>query len=353
MLAWLFTGFMVVDRDLQLRPGDLPPAAAAGAQRARLVGVARSGVPRQQLDSAVLGVLHPVRDDVPDAQRSGDRAADHGRAPFFNKWMVPIGLVLLFLTGVGPLLGLAQVHAEQPSRSFLWPVGGGRRDGWARSCPRRPSVVRRVCASRCARFVAGTVAQEFWRGGNVRRKNTGTDLFTAIIGLVGRNKRRYGGYIVHLGIVLIFLGLRRERRQRRTSWSRLQAGRAGHRRRVHRPQRRRQGDRRRPEADGHGDDRRVQRRQADRHDVSGPVGLPEARGRRAADRRRNPAVAGGGPVSRAAARHRLRHADDHAAGGGQSARGLDLARLRRNRVRHRHRAAAGAHVLVCAGQAAG
>ena len=48
--------------------------------------------------------------------------------------------------------------------------------------------------------------QEFLRGGNVRRRNTGTDLFTAIIGLVGRNKRRYGGYIVHLGIVLIFLG---------------------------------------------------------------------------------------------------------------------------------------------------
>src|SRR5438034_705831 len=55
-------------------------------------------------------------------------------------------------------------------------------------------------------FVSGTIVQEFWRGGLVRRKNTGTDLLTAIIGLVGRNKRRYGGYIVHLGIVLIFLG---------------------------------------------------------------------------------------------------------------------------------------------------
>src|SRR5262249_49436479 len=62
-----------------------------------------------------------------------------------------------------------------------------------------------LCFSLCA-FVAATVAQEFIRGGNVRRRNTGTDLFTAIIGLVGRNKRRYGGYIVHLGMVLIFLG---------------------------------------------------------------------------------------------------------------------------------------------------
>ena len=50
------------------------------AQRARLVGVARGGVPRQQLDPAVLGVLRPVRDDVPDAERGGHRRAAHGRA---------------------------------------------------------------------------------------------------------------------------------------------------------------------------------------------------------------------------------------------------------------------------------
>jgi cytochrome c-type biogenesis protein CcmF len=48
--------------------------------------------------------------------------------------------------------------------------------------------------------------QEFWRGARVRQANTGTDVLTAMIGLVARNKRRYGGYIVHLGIVLIFLG---------------------------------------------------------------------------------------------------------------------------------------------------
>ena len=55
-------------------------------------------------------------------------------------------------------------------------------------------------------FVTGTITQEFWRGTNVRRGVTGTDVFTALVGLVGRNKRRYGGYIVHLGIMLMFLG---------------------------------------------------------------------------------------------------------------------------------------------------
>jgi cytochrome c-type biogenesis protein CcmF len=62
-----------------------------------------------------------------------------------------------------------------------------------------------TCFALCA-FVVGTIGQEFWRGAQIRRKNTGTDLFTALVGLVGRNKRRYGGYIVHVGIVLIFLG---------------------------------------------------------------------------------------------------------------------------------------------------
>ena len=55
-------------------------------------------------------------------------------------------------------------------------------------------------------FVTGTILQEFWRGANVRRGVTGTDVLTALVGLVGRNKRRYGGYIVHLGIMLMFLG---------------------------------------------------------------------------------------------------------------------------------------------------
>jgi cytochrome c-type biogenesis protein CcmF len=55
-------------------------------------------------------------------------------------------------------------------------------------------------------FVVGTIVQEFWRGARVRQGATGTDIFTALIGLVGRNKRRYGGYVIHVGVVLIFLG---------------------------------------------------------------------------------------------------------------------------------------------------
>jgi cytochrome c-type biogenesis protein CcmF len=62
-----------------------------------------------------------------------------------------------------------------------------------------------LCFALCA-YVCGTIVQEFWRGTRVRSKNSGSDLFTALVGLVGRNKRRYGGYIVHLGIVAMCFG---------------------------------------------------------------------------------------------------------------------------------------------------
>jgi len=62
-----------------------------------------------------------------------------------------------------------------------------------------------LCFGLCA-MVTTTIVQEYWRGANVRQRNSGTDFITALIGLVARNKRRYGGYIVHVGIVLVFLG---------------------------------------------------------------------------------------------------------------------------------------------------
>jgi cytochrome c-type biogenesis protein CcmF len=126
-------------------------------------------------------------------------------APFFNKWMAPIGLVLLFLTGVGPLLAWRKSTVVTIRNQFLWPSLAAGVTAVALAAVGLRVWSSGLCFALCA-FVAATVGQEFWRGAMVRRKNTGTDLFTALIGLVGRNKRRYGGYIVHLGIVLMFLG---------------------------------------------------------------------------------------------------------------------------------------------------
>jgi cytochrome c-type biogenesis protein CcmF len=125
--------------------------------------------------------------------------------PFFNKWMIPIGLILLFLTGYGPLLAWRKSTPKNLLEQFTWPTVAALVAGAGVYALGIRLWSSGLCFALCA-FVTGTIVQEFWRGGNVRRRNTGTDLMTAIIGLVGRNKRRYGGYIVHLGIVLIFLG---------------------------------------------------------------------------------------------------------------------------------------------------
>jgi len=125
--------------------------------------------------------------------------------PFFNRWMLPIGLALLLLTGIGPLLAWRKSSVENLRYQFLWPAVSGTLVGAAVLALGVRVWSSGLCFAFSA-FVLGTISQEFWRGAVIRRKSTGTDLLTATIGLVGRSRRRYGGYIVHVGIVLMFLG---------------------------------------------------------------------------------------------------------------------------------------------------
>jgi cytochrome c-type biogenesis protein CcmF len=125
--------------------------------------------------------------------------------PFFNRWMVPIGLVLLLLTGVGPLLAWRKTSVSNLKYQFMWPVISGLVTAVAIYALGVRQLASGI-AFAFSGFVLGTILQEFWRGAVIRRKSTGTDLFTATIGLVGRSRRRYGGYIVHVGIVLMCLG---------------------------------------------------------------------------------------------------------------------------------------------------
>jgi cytochrome c-type biogenesis protein CcmF len=127
-------------------------------------------------------------------------------ATFFNQWMIPIGLAMLVLTGIGPLLAWRKSTLVNLRDQFLFPVLSGLVAG---------GIVLaagvRIWSSGLTfafgGFVVGTIVQEFWRGARVRQQTSGTDLFTALIGLVGLNKRRYGGYLVHVGVVLIFVGM--------------------------------------------------------------------------------------------------------------------------------------------------
>ncbi len=125
--------------------------------------------------------------------------------PFFNKWMLPIGLTLLLLSGIGPLLAWRKSTWSNFRQQFMWPVLSGFMTAGALVAFGVRVWSSGICFALCA-FVLATIVQEFVRGAQVRRGATGTDIFTACIGLVGRSHRRYGGYVVHVGIVLMFLG---------------------------------------------------------------------------------------------------------------------------------------------------
>jgi cytochrome c-type biogenesis protein CcmF len=123
--------------------------------------------------------------------------------PFFNTVNIPLGLALLALTGVGPLIAWRRASVANLKRQFTGPVVGGlvvgmllfglgMRDGYA--------LVAYVLAG----FVMTTILQEFHKGVGARRRMYGENVATAFYRLVTRNRRRYGGYIVHVGVVVLF-----------------------------------------------------------------------------------------------------------------------------------------------------
>jgi cytochrome c-type biogenesis protein CcmF len=126
-------------------------------------------------------------------------------APFFNTWLTPVGLLLLFLTGVGPLMAWRKSTVANLVEQFLWPVVTGAVVLTGVLVAGLPVWASGLCFTLCG-FVLASMAQEFIRGASVRRRATGTDAFTAMVGLFARSRRRYGGYIVHVGMVLAFLG---------------------------------------------------------------------------------------------------------------------------------------------------
>src|SRR3989440_7094275 len=124
--------------------------------------------------------------------------------PFFNQVNIPLGLALLALTGVGPLIAWRRASLPNLQRQFAVPVTvggfaalvllvGGMRDLYA------------LMAIALGAFVAATVVQEFARGARARHRQYGEGYVLALGRLLGRNRRRYGGYIVHTGMVILFV----------------------------------------------------------------------------------------------------------------------------------------------------
>ena len=123
--------------------------------------------------------------------------------PFFNKVNVPLGLALLALTGIGPLIAWRRASAANLKRQFTGPLLTGITVGAALVALGMRDVGALIAYTLCG-FVSGTIIQEFWKGVGARRRMYGENAFMALVRLVARNRRRYGGYIVHVGIVILF-----------------------------------------------------------------------------------------------------------------------------------------------------
>ncbi|MFN7543616.1 MAG: heme lyase CcmF/NrfE family subunit [Acidobacteriota bacterium] len=126
-------------------------------------------------------------------------------APFFNRVNIPIGLFLLFLTGVGPLVAWRRSSADSLKRNFLWPLismavlmaglfGAGIRNEYA------------LLSFGLCLFVAVTIGTEFFKGAAAIAEKDKMNFLRATVELTHRNTRRYGGYLVHMGVVVMFIG---------------------------------------------------------------------------------------------------------------------------------------------------
>lgn len=126
--------------------------------------------------------------------------------PFFNKVNIPIALFLLFLTGVGPLLAWRRTSLSSLKRNFAWPLGTGIVAGAIAFAFGYRHFYALICFI-LGVFVTLTIFSEFYRGARVLSARSGANIFSSVGQLTMRNTRRYGGYIVHFGMVLIFIGI--------------------------------------------------------------------------------------------------------------------------------------------------
>lgn len=123
--------------------------------------------------------------------------------PFFNQVNIPIGLVLLALAGIGPVIGWRRASRRNLQRSFAMPimVGAGVVVGLLVIGARD---VYALLTFGIAAFVLTILGTEFWKGTWARARIEGEGFWPALVHLVARNRRRWGGYIVHVGVVLVF-----------------------------------------------------------------------------------------------------------------------------------------------------
>jgi len=150
--------------------------------------------------TVLLGTLYPlVAEAISGAQLSIG-------GPYFDRIEIPLALALLFLMGVGPQLPWHGASRATLERQFTAPIVAAAAGALAALVTGTTALAAMLTYALGA-FVVATVVQEFARGVRARRTLHGEGGFVAFSNLLRRSGRRYGGYVVHLGIVLVALAI--------------------------------------------------------------------------------------------------------------------------------------------------
>jgi len=129
-------------------------------------------------------------------------------APWFDRYTTPLAVLLVLFTGIGPLLAWRRVSWTTARRVFVVPALSALATGAVLAlftdAAQSPWA---LALFTFAAFALVGIGQEFWRGAAARRSLAGGSMPAALVGLVSRNRRRYGGYIVHVGVAVLLIGI--------------------------------------------------------------------------------------------------------------------------------------------------
>jgi cytochrome c-type biogenesis protein CcmF len=127
--------------------------------------------------------------------------------PVYNQYIVPLALMLVLLSGIGPVAAWRRTTLKTVRRNFIWPIAAALVTFFGLLAAGVTQSIPALLMFAFAALVVAVVAQEFVRGTSARQAMTGGDPVRAGFALIGRNRRRYGGYIVHVGMALLFVGV--------------------------------------------------------------------------------------------------------------------------------------------------
>jgi cytochrome c-type biogenesis protein CcmF len=147
------------------------------------------------------GVVYPILSEAVRGERYTVGA------PYYNFFLVVFGVPLLLLMGIGPLIAWRRASLRSLGKTFAWPAGVSLAAGAVLIALGAGSSATGLVAYTFCAFVLASIVLEFARGTRARQTLTGSSVFAAFSGLVGRNRRRYGGYVVHAAIVLLAIGI--------------------------------------------------------------------------------------------------------------------------------------------------